>query len=123
MSIAVVRCEVASEPASGSDKQKAPIFSPVANGTRYFIFCSSFANFSNPQQTNELLTDIHTEVEASTFEISSIATAYEMVSIPPPPYFGSTIIPIKPNSPNCLISSVGKRCSLSRSITPGFNTF
>ena len=41
MSTAVVRWEVASEPASGSDKQNAPIFSPEARGTRYFSFWAS----------------------------------------------------------------------------------
>ena len=73
MSIAVVFCDVASEPASGSDKQKAPITSPVANGIKYFCFCSSLQYFSIPAQTNELFTDIITAAEASTFEISVIA--------------------------------------------------
>jgi hypothetical protein len=35
--------EVASEPASGSDKQKAPITSPFA--TRYFIFALHYSIF------------------------------------------------------------------------------
>src|SRR5690554_2463599 len=46
-----------------------------------------------------------------------------MVSIPPPLYFGSTIIPKNPSSPSCLTSSVGKSCFSSRSITPGLRTF
>jgi len=33
--------DVASEPASGSDKQKAPIISPLASGIKYFCFCAS----------------------------------------------------------------------------------
>ena len=123
MSMAVVRCDVASEPASGSDKQKAPIFSPLASGTRYFCFCSSVPKCSRPQQTNELFTDMQTEVDASTLEISSIAKTYESVSMPLPPYLGSTIMPIKPSSPSCLISSAGNFCRLSLSITPGLRMF
>ena len=73
MSTAVVRCEVASEPASGSLKQNAPICSPFAKGTKYFCFCSSVPKFSIPQHTNELFTLIITLQEASTFEISSMA--------------------------------------------------
>ena len=41
MSMAVVRWLVASLPASGSLRQKAPIFSPLARGTRYFCFWAS----------------------------------------------------------------------------------
>ena len=103
----MVCCDVASEPASGSDKQNAPIFSPFANGTKNFCFCASDPNFSIPQHAKELFTDIQTEAEASTLEISSIANTYDMVSIPLPPYFVSTIMPIKPSSPNCFISSAG----------------
>ena len=36
--MAVVFCEVASDPASGSLKQNAPSFLPVANSIRYFCF-------------------------------------------------------------------------------------
>ncbi len=71
--MAVVCCDVASEPASGSERQNAPIFSPLAQGTKNFCFCASVPNFSNPQQNNELFTDMITEHEASTLEISSIA--------------------------------------------------
>ena len=71
--MAVVRCEVASLPASGSDKANAPIFSPFANGTKYFCFCSSVPYFSNPQFTSELHTLMHTEAELSILESSSIA--------------------------------------------------
>mgnify|MGYP000235715435 CR=1 FL=1 len=54
-------------------KSLRKVISPVAKGMRYFCFCSSVPKFSNPQQTNELFTDITTEQEASTLEISSIA--------------------------------------------------
>ena len=73
MSIAVVLCEVASLPASGSLKQNAPCTSPFANGTKYFIFCSSEPKVSKPQQTNELFTDTTTEADASILLSSSIA--------------------------------------------------
>src|SRR4051812_8522341 len=105
--MAVVCCDVASEPASGSDKQNAPIISPLARGTKYFCFCSSVPYVSSPQQTKELFPDIITEHEASTLEISSIASTYEMVSSPLPPYFSSTIIPKKPSSAMRFKSSAG----------------
>ena len=73
MSIAVVLWDVASEPASGSERQKAPVFSPVASGTKYFCFCSSLPNFYNKHQTKLLFTEISKEIEASILEISSIA--------------------------------------------------
>src|SRR4051794_29032552 len=46
-----------------------------------------------------------------------------MVSIPEPPYLGSTIIPRKPSSPSFFICSKGNFCFSSRSITPGSNSF
>ena len=123
MSFAVVFCDVASEPASGSDKQKAPIFSPLANGTKYFIFCSSLQYFSIPAHTNELFTDMITAAEASTLAISVIANTYDTLSNPAPPYLGSTIMPIKPKSAIILTCSVGNLECSSRSITPGNNSF
>jgi hypothetical protein len=45
ISLTEVFCEVASEPASGSDKQKAPIILPVASFFKYFSFCSSVPYF------------------------------------------------------------------------------
>ena len=122
MSIAVVLCEVASDPASGSDKQKAPMTSPLANGVKYFIFCSSEPYFSNPAHTNELFTDMITAAEASTFAISSMANTYDKLSNPAPPYCGSTIIPINPSSPIILTCSVGNFECSSLSITPGNNS-
>ena len=41
---AVVRVPPASEPASGSVSDHAPIFLPCASGVRYFFFCSSLPN-------------------------------------------------------------------------------
>ena len=119
MSMAVVFCDVASEPASGSLKQNAPMISPVAKRLRYFSFCSGVPNFSRPQHTSELFTLMHTEAEASIFEISSMAKTYEMVSIPLPWYSGETIIPISPSSPILRIPSAGNFWWSSRSITPG----
>src|SRR5690554_313452 len=103
----MVLCEVASEPASGSERQKAPIISPAASGFKYFSFCSSEPYFSKPKQTNELFTDTTTEAEASILENSSMARTYEIESKPEPLYFGSTIIPKKPSSPSFLICSAG----------------
>ena len=74
MSTAVVLWLVASDPASGSDRQKEPIHSPEVSFGRYFCFCSSVPKASIPQQTRELLTDISTEQELSIFEISSMAS-------------------------------------------------
>ena len=45
-----------------------------------------------------------------------------MLSKPEPPYFGSTIIPMKPNSPIIFTCSVGNFECSSLSITPGNNS-
>ncbi len=74
MSMAVVRWLVASRPASGSLRQKAPITSPLASGTKYLRFCSSLAKCSRPQHTRLLFTLITTLVLASTLLISSMAS-------------------------------------------------
>ena len=47
-SIAVVLCDVASEPASGSDKQKAPICSPDVSLGKYFAFVLQYHIFQFP---------------------------------------------------------------------------
>ena len=70
--MAVVFCEVASLPASGSERQNAPMISPFARREDIFVFVLQF-QILIPQQTSELFTDITTEAEASTLEISSIA--------------------------------------------------
>jgi hypothetical protein len=62
---------VASEPASGSDKQKAQLLL-LLQETRYFIFALHYSIFLI-QRNNELFTDIITAAEASIFEISVIA--------------------------------------------------
>src|SRR5690606_38712766 len=116
---AVAFCEVASLPASGSERQNAPITSPFANGTRYFCFCSSLQYFSIPAHTTELFTDIITAAEASTFAFSAIPKTQATLSNPLPPYFGSTIIPKKPSSAIFFTCSAGKIWCSSRSITPG----
>ena len=41
---AVVRVPPASEPASGSVNDQAPIFFPDAKGAKYFLFCASEPN-------------------------------------------------------------------------------
>ena len=74
MSSAVVRWLVASEPASGSLRAKAPMISPEHRRGRYFCFCSSVPYFSRPQHTSELFTLMITEHEASTLVISSMAS-------------------------------------------------
>ena len=89
--MAVVFCEVASEPASGSDKMPQ-LFHRLAKGLDTF-FCSSDPNVSIPQHTNELFADITTEVDASTLEISSIAKTYDIVSIPALSYFDQPSYP------------------------------
>ena len=50
------------------------------------------------QQVMERLTDMITEQELSTFEISSMASTYDRLSMPPPPYSGDTIMPKNPSS-------------------------
>jgi hypothetical protein len=59
-----------SKPASGSDRQKHHYLLKAELNTS---FSASLAYFSIPAQTNELLTDIITAVEASILDISVIA--------------------------------------------------
>ena len=73
MSTAVVACEVASEPASGSLKQKEPMISPEARRVKYLAFCSADPKVSSPQQTKLLFTLTTTDAEASIFDNSSMA--------------------------------------------------
>ena len=75
MSWAIVFCWVASDPDSGSERQKAPIVFPLASGLKYLFFCSSVPYSSIPQQANELCADNITEHELSIFEIYSTAIA------------------------------------------------
>ena len=72
--MAVVRWDVASLPASGSERQKQPTSAPVVNLGIYFCFCSSVPYFSKPYKTRELFTDMITEQLLSILEISSIAS-------------------------------------------------
>ena len=70
----MVRWLVASLPASGSLRQKAPMISPFARGFRYFSFCASVPKVSRPQHTRLLFTLMTTLVLASILLISSMAS-------------------------------------------------
>ena len=72
--MAVVRCEVASLPASGSLKQKAPKASPVANFVNIFVFEPHYQKLESRNKPSELFTETITEAEASTLLNSSIAS-------------------------------------------------
>ena len=50
---------------------------------------------------------------------SSIAIAYESVSVPPPPYSSGIVIPIRPSSASSATSSYGNRFSRSSSSATG----
>src|SRR5579862_5111947 len=75
---AVVRVPPASEPASGSVRDQAPIFSPRASGTRYFSFCASVPNLKMWFEQSELCAAIMMPTEPSTRESSSMAITYSI---------------------------------------------
>ena len=50
---------------------------------------------------------------------SSIAIAYESVSVPPPPYSSGIVIPMSPSSASSATSSYGNRFSRSSSSATG----
>ena len=83
--VAVVRCDAASDPASGSDNAKQPSSFPLAKGVRNSFFCASVPNLAIGSHTSELFTLMITPVDAQARLISSIASAYEMQSRPAPP--------------------------------------
>ena len=69
----ILQKAAASQPAPGSVRAKAPIFSPRASGRRYFCFWSSLPNFSMPAQTSEFCTAKMMAVEAHALASSSMA--------------------------------------------------
>src|SRR3990167_6298122 len=83
---AVVFWAAASEPASGSDSAKQPSNLPLASGVSHACFCASVPNRESGSHTSELLTLMITPVEAHAREISSIASTYDTLSRPEPPY-------------------------------------
>ncbi len=74
MSTAVVRWLVASLPASLFGQTEGQSIRLLAKRSRYLRFCSSEPKASMPCFDEELLTDIMTAQEASTLEISSMAS-------------------------------------------------
>ncbi len=70
-----VRCALASEPASGSESAKQPIFLPAARSGSQRARCSSVPSFKMGAATSEFCTDMTTAVEAQAREISSSASA------------------------------------------------
>ena len=83
--MAVVRWLVASDPGLRLTQTKCPNDFAASQASEVFLLFGLLIQISlGPQQTNELLTLITTDAEASILEISSMANAYEIVSIPPP---------------------------------------
>ena len=73
--VARVRWALASEPASGSESAKQPIFRPAARSGSQRARWASVPSFRIGAATSELCTDIATAVEAQARAISSSATA------------------------------------------------
>src|ERR1041384_6153972 len=116
---AVVFCAAASLPASGSDSAKQPSILPDASGTSHCCFCASVANRRIGSHTSELLTLMMTPVDAHARETSSIASAYDTLSRPAPPFCSGTAMPSSPSWAMRWTSSVGWRCSRSISAALG----
>ncbi len=82
-------------------------------------FSASLPNRLIGQQQTELVTLMVTATAGSTREISSMASRYERVSVPAPPYSSGTSMPSRPISPISWKMSTGKVWLRSRSATPG----
>jgi hypothetical protein len=61
----------ASEPVSGSVRPKQPSHSPEHSLGRYLRFCSSVPNFTIPEHTSEVCTEITVRIAESPRPISS----------------------------------------------------
>src|SRR5258708_23518384 len=95
---AVVLVPPASDPASGSVSDQAPIFLPCASGIRYFFFCASFPNLKIWLLHSELCAATISPTDPSTRDSSSIAVAYSMYPRSAPPYSSGKITPKSPIS-------------------------
>ncbi len=84
-----VETAAASEPASGSERAKAPRYSPRAMGGRYWRFCSSRA-WRNPSPFPRAMM-LATLIQARAS--SSVTRAYSKEPSPSPPYSGSMRMP------------------------------
>ncbi len=71
----MVRNADASEPTSGSVRQKAPSIRPLASGLSQRSFCASLPQAIRIEQTGQLFTEMMVEVAPSPAAISSMITA------------------------------------------------
>ena len=81
---AVVRIAAGSEPASGSERQKAGVHSPLAHRGSHFCFCSSLPKSWIGSVPSSCTISIRAE-EAQTLAISSTAICRTRVPVPVPP--------------------------------------
>ena len=84
-SLAVVRVAPASVPASGSVRPKAPSRSPLASSGIHSSLCSADPYIQIGLVPRDVWAATVIATEASIRASSSIASAYESVSPPPPP--------------------------------------
>ena len=96
---------VASEPASGSVKPNAAIFSPEHIPGNHFCFCSSLPYQIIPKEPIEVCTFHTVQKDAlPQKDIPSASIHIPVFVISEPPYFSGTSIPKNPNSPICSTS-------------------
>uniref|UniRef100_A0A0S1MJ07 Secreted protein n=1 Tax=Phakopsora pachyrhizi TaxID=170000 RepID=A0A0S1MJ07_PHAPC len=111
VSVAFVARANASEPLTGSDKQKDPTVL-VARRGRYFFLSDSLPHLITAVLTSVLCTSTMTDTEGSTRASSSMPTMAAVKFIPAPPYSSGISIPIRPCSNSCS-TTVGSICSAS----------
>ena len=100
-----VRVAPASEPASGSVRPNAASRSPEASRGSHSRFCSSVPNRKIGIVPSDVCAATVIATEESIRVSSSIAIAYETVSVPPPPYSSGIGMPISPSSASSATSS------------------
>ena len=104
-SSAVVRVAPASEPAPGSVSPNAASFRPEARSGSHSRRCSSVPKRKIGIVPSEVCAATVIATDESTRVSSSIASAYETVSPPAPPYSSGIGRPISPSSPSSATSS------------------
>ena len=98
----------ASEPASGSVRPNAASLRPEARSGSHSCFCSSVPKRKIGIVPSEVCAATVIATDESIRVSSSIASAYETVSPPAPPYSSGIGSPISPSSPSSATSSYGK---------------
>lgn len=109
---------MASEPASGSERQYENIASPLASGPRYFFFSASEPERITGSEPSLFTAGIREE-EAQTRATSSITITVARASAPAPPYSSGTCTACRSEATRASSASCGKRASSSTAAANG----